>query len=70
MTLPAGSVTGSELDVVVLGVVLIAACAAVLARLLAPQPRWTLTLRHCLAEAALRASSTWAELGDWLRLGR
>jgi hypothetical protein len=41
-----------------------------LARWLAFEPRWTLSLRHALAEAGVRLSATWAEFGDWLRLGR
>ncbi|HEV3046155.1 MAG TPA: hypothetical protein VGY13_02225 [Solirubrobacteraceae bacterium] len=41
-----------------------------LARWLAFEPRWTLSLRHSLAEAGFRLSATWAEFGDWLRLGR
>jgi hypothetical protein len=46
-------------------------CAAwALARVAAYEPRWTLSLRHSLAEAGHRASATWAELGDWIRLGR
>ncbi len=40
------------------------------ARMLDFEPHWTLSLRHALAEAGFRASATWAELGDWLRLGR
>jgi hypothetical protein len=34
------------------------------------EPRWTLSLRHTLAEAGFRASATWAEFSDWARLGR
>lgn len=48
----------------------LAACAWALARMAAWEPRWTLSLRHALAEAGHRASLTWAELGDWIRLGR
>jgi hypothetical protein len=51
---------------------LIALCCLVwgVARMLAYEPRWTLSLRHTLAEAGFRASATWAEFGDWIRLGR
>jgi hypothetical protein len=58
---------------------LLAALAALLAlgcaiwsvaRLQAFEPRWTLSLRHTLAEAGFRASATWAEFSDWARLGR
>lgn len=40
------------------------------ARILAYEPRWTLSLRHAMAEAGFRASATWAEFTDWARLGR
>jgi hypothetical protein len=40
-----------------------------LARMLAFEPRWTLSLRHAVAEAAFRASATWDEFSDWARLG-
>jgi len=60
------------------GVVIAALAAAValacalwaLARLAAYEPRWALGLGHAVAEAGYRASATWAELTDWLRLGR
>ncbi len=39
-------------------------------RLLALEPSWAPTLRHSFAEAGFRVSATWAELLDWLRLGR
>jgi hypothetical protein len=54
----------------------VAAVAALLcvawgvARVLAYEPHWTLSLRHALAEAGFRASATWAEFSDWARLGR
>jgi hypothetical protein len=41
-----------------------------IARMNAFEPRWTLSLRHALAEAGFRASATWAEFTDWARLGR
>jgi len=46
------------------------ALAWALARMTGYEPRWTLSLRHSLAEAGHRTSATWAELGDWVRLGR
>lgn len=49
--------------------VLGAACWAI-ARRRAFEPRWWLSMRHCVAEAGHRASATWSELGDWARLGR
>jgi hypothetical protein len=46
------------------------ACAAWgIARWRAFEPRWTLWLRHAVSEAGLRASSTWSEFADWMRLG-
>jgi hypothetical protein len=46
------------------------ACLAwALARTLAFEPHWTLSLRHAVAEAGFRASATWAEFSDWARLG-
>lgn len=41
-----------------------------IARAFAYEPPWMPALRHSFAEAGFRASATWAELGDWLRLGR
>jgi hypothetical protein len=61
------------------GAIVIAALAALLAlgclawglaRRRALEPRWWLGLRHAMAEAGLRASETWAEFADWVRLGR
>ncbi|MCW2971579.1 MAG: hypothetical protein JWO23_2706 [Solirubrobacterales bacterium] len=45
-------------------------CAAWgIARLLAYEPQWTVSARHMIAEAGFRASSTWDEFSDWIRLG-
>ncbi len=60
------------------GIALVAlAAAAVLlcvawgvSRVLTLEPRWTLSLRHAMAEASFRASATWSEFSDWARLGR
>jgi hypothetical protein len=41
-----------------------------IARWQAYEPRWTVSMRHAMAEAGFRASSTWAEFTDWVRLGR
>jgi hypothetical protein len=41
-----------------------------IARWQAYEPRWTVSLHHAMAEAGFRASSTWAEFTDWVRLGR
>jgi len=40
------------------------------ARWWAYEPRWTVSLRHALAEAGWRLSGTWEEFADWVRLGR
>lgn len=54
-----------------LAVVLIVLCLAWgAARWWAYEPRWTVSLRHSLAEAGWRLSGTWEEFADWLRLGR
>ena len=53
-----------------LGAALALACAGwALARRRALEPHWWLSLRHSVAEAEYRASSTWAEFTDWARLG-
>jgi hypothetical protein len=40
-----------------------------LARRRAFEPHWLLALRHATAEAGFRASATWSEFLDWVRLG-
>ncbi|HXN38505.1 MAG TPA: hypothetical protein VN892_10735 [Solirubrobacteraceae bacterium] len=61
------------------GAIVVAALAALVAlgcvawgvaRAFAYEPRWVQYARHSIAEARLRTSSTCAELGDWMRLGR
>jgi hypothetical protein len=55
----------------VLGALLALGCIVwVLARWLALEPRWTVSLMHSLREASYRGSATWAEFSDWARLGR
>jgi hypothetical protein len=46
------------------------AIAWAVARWLALEPRWTVSLMYSLREANYRASATWAEFSDWARLGR
>jgi hypothetical protein len=48
----------------------LAATAWGIARRRAYEPRWLASLRHTMAEAGFRASATWAEFTDWVRLGR
>ena len=67
----AGGLSTAGIALVALGAVVALGCLAwVLARTLALEPRWTLSLRHAFAEASFRASATWAEFSDWARLGR
>jgi len=54
---------------VLAGLIALACLVWGVARMLAYEPRWTLSLRHSLAEAGFRASATWAELSDWARIG-
>jgi hypothetical protein len=66
-----GGLSDAAIAAAVLGGLLALACLAwAIARSTAYEPRWTLSLRHSMAEAGDRASATWAELGDWIRLGR
>jgi hypothetical protein len=71
---PGKSSTGTSDAAIVLAAIgallVIGAVAWALARATGYEPRWTLSLRHSFAEAGYRASATWAELGDWMRLGR
>lgn len=55
---------------IVAAIVAIGCLSWAVARRRAFEPHWLLSLRHTLAEAGFRASETWSELGDWLRLGR
>ncbi|HSZ70398.1 MAG TPA: hypothetical protein VK756_08545 [Solirubrobacteraceae bacterium] len=54
-----------------LAVLLIVVCLAWgVARWYAYEPRWSISLRHSLAEASWRLSASWDEFSDWARLGR
>jgi hypothetical protein len=65
-----GHLTAGAIVIAALAALLVLACAAwALARRRAYEPRWWLSLRLALAEAGSRASATWAEFTDWLRLG-
>jgi hypothetical protein len=56
--------------IAVLAALIALACLAWgVSRMLTFEPHWTLSLRHAIAEAGFRASATWAEFSDWLRLG-
>jgi hypothetical protein len=63
-------VSGEAIALAAVGAAVVLACLAwALARTFAFEPRWTLSLRHAVAEAGFRASATWAEFSDWARLG-
>jgi hypothetical protein len=63
--------SGAAVTLAVIGALVVCACLAwTISRALTFEPRWTLSLRHALAEAGFRASATWAEFSDWARLGR
>jgi hypothetical protein len=64
-------VSGAAVALAVIGALVVLACLAwAVSRLLTFEPRWLLSLRHAGAEAGFRASATWAEFSDWVRLGR
>jgi len=64
------SLSTAAIAAVILAAVLVLACIAwALARRRAFEPHWLLSLRHAMAEAGFRASATWAEFADWVRLG-
>jgi hypothetical protein len=67
----ASTISTPALVIAVIASVLALACAAwAVARLTAFEPRWARSARHALAEGSFRASATWAEFIDWVRLGR
>jgi hypothetical protein len=73
----AGPHTGSShistpaIAIAVIAALLALTCLAwAAARLTAFEPRWAKSARHALAEGGFRASATWAEFTDWVKLGR
>ncbi len=54
----------------VFGLGLLLALLWALARFIAFDPPWMAAGRHATAEAGWRASASWAEFTDWVRLGR
>jgi hypothetical protein len=62
--------TTAIIAAIIAGLVIIACLAWGITRLLVLEPRWLSSLRHSLDEAGLRASTTFAEFADWVRLGR
>ena len=66
-----GGLPAAAVVLIVVAALLLLACAVwALAQARAWEPRWSLALRHAIAEAGFRASATWREFGDWARLGR
>jgi hypothetical protein len=66
----ASGLSGGAIAAAALGALLLLGCAVwALARTRAFEPHWLLSLRHATAEAGFRASETWAEFTDWVRLG-
>ncbi len=65
---------GAPAPVVALGVLgallALAGLGYGLSRWLAWDPSWAGSARHAVGEAGWRASATWSEFTDWLRLGR
>jgi hypothetical protein len=70
-TTPPARLSTGALVAAALAALLIVVCLAwAAARWWAYEPRWTVALRHSLAEAGWRLSASWAEFSDWVRLGR
>jgi cobalamin biosynthesis Mg chelatase CobN len=58
------------LALVIFGALLLLGCLVWgVTRWLALEPRWAVSLMYSLREASYRASATWAEFADWVRLG-
>ncbi len=66
-----GGLPAAAVVLIALAGLLLLACAVWgVAQARAWEPKWSLALRHAIAEAGFRASATWREFGDWARLGR
>jgi hypothetical protein len=52
------------------GLLALGAATFGLVRWFAWEPAWTIRMRHAAGEAGWRASSTWSEFADFVRLGR
>ena len=55
---------------ILLGVLALCMLAFGVVRFFAWEPAWTLRFRHAAGEAGWRASTTWADFTDYVRLGR
>ncbi len=51
------------------GALIVLCLAWAAARWWAYEPRWRVSLRHCVAEASWRLSGTWEEFADWAQAG-
>ena len=66
----AGGLSSGALAAVAVAALVVLLCFVwAITRIFAFEPRWTLSLRHALGEAAFRTSATWDEFSDWARLG-
>jgi hypothetical protein len=61
--------TGAIAIAAIAALLVLACLGWALARQRAFEPHWMLSLRHAMAETGFRASATWAEFSDWVRLG-
>jgi hypothetical protein len=69
-SLHSSGLSAGAIAIAAVAALVVLACAAWgVARRRAFEPQWSLSLRHAIAEAGFRASATWAEFTDWLRLG-
>jgi hypothetical protein len=55
---------------IMLGILALCTLAFGVVRWLAWEPRWAVRFRHAAGEAGWRASSTWSDFTDYVRLGR
>jgi hypothetical protein len=62
--------TGAVIAAAVAALLALGCAAWGVARLRAYEPHSALSASHAMAEAGFRASSTWDEFKDWVRLGR
>lgn len=65
-----GGISDTAIIIAVAAALVALACGIwALAQARAYEPRWSVALRHSLSEAGFRASATWSEFTDWIRLG-
>jgi len=67
----ATSLSSEAIAAAIFAVLLIVGCIAwAIVRQRAPEPHWTISMRHAMSEAGFRLSATWAEFADWMKIGR